>query len=234
MKESLKVSARQASLLGGLTVLFLLLFGLSGIICCVAADARGLTREMQRFAPPADTGLPEEIYPELGRHLSDYLTGKKESFQFLLEDKDGEERELFHDYELVHMADCRNLLQLARMLCICTGLLGAAGLVVLGALDSSVRYRFSLGARNGLRICCAAALLLVGWALFSFDGFFITFHRLAFRNDLWLLNPRTDLLIRLMPENLFIDLGLRGLLAAGVWVLLLTVGFARIRQKNAG
>ena len=138
MKESLKVSARQASLLGGLTVLFLLLFGLSGIICCVAADARGLTREMQRFAPPADTGLPEEIYPELGRHLSDYLTGKKESFQFLLEDKDGEERELFHDYELVHMADCRNLLQLARMLCICTGLLGAAGLVVLGALDSSV------------------------------------------------------------------------------------------------
>ena len=52
MKESLKVSARQASLLGGLTVLFLLLFGLSGIICCVAADARGLTREMQRFAPP--------------------------------------------------------------------------------------------------------------------------------------------------------------------------------------
>ena len=106
MKESLKVSARQASLLGGLTVLFLLLFGLSGIICCVAADARGLTREMQRFAPPADTGLPEEIYPELGRHLSDYLTGKKESFQFLLEDKDGEERELFHDYELVHMADC--------------------------------------------------------------------------------------------------------------------------------
>ena len=65
----------------------------------------------------------------------------------------------------------------------------------------------------------AAGLLL--WAAVSFDGLFLTFHRVAFRNDLWLLDPRTDLLIRLMPSALFMDLGLKGLgaFAAGLGML---------------
>ena len=38
----------------------------------------------------------------------------------------------------------------------------------------------------------------------NFDGLFITFHKIAFTNDLWLLNPNTDVLMALMPLPFFI------------------------------
>ena len=68
-------------------------------------------------------------------------------------------------------------------------------------------------------------------ALIDFDGLFVTFHRIAFTNDGWLLNPRTDLLIRLMPESFFIRLGLIGASWAIAGPLLLETG-ARILLKK--
>ena len=85
----------------------------------------------------------------------------------------------------------------------------------------------------GLLGVIAAGLAL--WAAVNFDGLFITFHRLAFRNDLWLLNPRTDLLIRLMPETLFIRLGLMGLavFSAGMAVVVLAMmGWSRTERRK--
>ena len=38
----------------------------------------------------------------------------------------------------------------------------------------------------------------------NFDGLFVTFHKLSFANDLWILNPNTDLLVALMPLPFFI------------------------------
>ena len=68
--------------------------------------------------------------------------------------------------------------------------------------------------------------------MLDYDRFFTAFHRLAFTNDLWLLNPRTDLLIRLMPEGLFMDLGLWGLGAAGAWLLILSFCFRLMRKTE--
>ena len=53
------------------------------------------------------------------------------------------------------------------------------------------------------------------WAIVDFDSAFTFFHRLLFTNDLWLLDPRTDLLIRICPESMFMAMGLR----VGLWSL---------------
>ena len=53
------------------------------------------------------------------------------------------------------------------------------------------------------------------WGAVDFDSLFVLFHRLSFSNSLWLLNPRTDLLIRLMPTDFFIHYA--GILA-GTWI----------------
>ena len=37
----------------------------------------------------------------------------------------------------------------------------------------------------------------------GFQAMFVGMHRLIFTNDNWLLNPATDMLIRMMPQNLF-------------------------------
>ena len=52
-------------------------------------------------------------------------------------------------------------------------------------------------------------------AAVDFDGVFRRFHGLLFSNDLWLLNPETDLMIRMLPEQFFMSVALR----AAEWML---------------
>ncbi len=60
------------------------------------------------------------------------------------------------------------------------------------------------------RIGLAALLLPLGafavWAAVDFSSAFTFFHETLFTNDLWLLNPETDLLLRLLPEQFFADI----------------------------
>ena len=50
-------------------------------------------------------------------------------------------------------------------------------------------------------------LIIVIWAAVNFEGLFYAFHRLLFRNDLWLLDPQKDLLLQLMPLPFFVSYG---------------------------
>jgi len=40
----------------------------------------------------------------------------------------------------------------------------------------------------------------------DFTSFWVSFHHLFFTNDLWLLNPETDVLIMMVPQQFFSDL----------------------------
>ena len=201
---------------------------ITGIIRGFAGSSALFLSEMERFAPPERTGLPAAEYPGMAAHIADYLAGRKEDFQYEVVLPEIGRRACFHDYELIHMADCRGLIRLDGWVCL-GSLLAAAvcALMLYRRRKEGLREAFRGGSAALWGLSMAAAGLLL-WAAVSFDGLFLTFHRLAFRNDLWLLNPRTDLLIRLMPQEMFVDLGLKGLgafgagmalmLAAGLWI----------------
>lgn len=57
------------------------------------------------------------------------------------------------------------------------------------------------------------------WAAIDFSGAFTFFHHLLFANDLWLLDPRTDLLIRICPSSMFASMGLRIGARALLWMV---------------
>jgi|GEM_PF-2453663 len=48
------------------------------------------------------------------------------------------------------------------------------------------------------------AFLLAAWAAMDFEGWFVVMHKIAFTNDLWLLDPRESLLIQMLPIDFFI------------------------------
>lgn len=222
---------------GFLLVWAVILFALAAAVYGTAGDGDLLAREMRRHAPPETTGLPETEYTGIGRMTAGYLTGREETFQYVFSDAEGRRFVCFQPHEAAHMADCRGLIGLAgRLRWI------AAAAALLSAVAGAVLRRrrdFTGGMLAGL---CGAAAVFTGitvWALADFDGLFVTFHRLAFTNDGWLLDPRTDLLIRLMPVNFFITLGTRIL----GWVLItgpVLLGTAKLfqngkaeRQRNA-
>ena len=156
---------------------------------------------MRRYAPPETTGLYPEEYEPVARMTCDYLSGKNPVFQYERELPDSAVFPLFHSYEQAHMADCRALFQLDRILCV-----ASAALLLLSAgcaLFTKDGKETARGMRWGLGMTTGDIALLAIWSVWNFDGLFITFHKLAFTNQLWLLNPRTDLLIRLMPTPFF-------------------------------
>ena len=57
-------------------------------------------------------------------------------------------------------------------------------------------------------MCLTLALL----AYTNFTKYFTLFHKIFFDNDLWILNPKTDMLINLLPEGFFSDMAVRILL----------------------
>ena len=120
----------------------------------------------------------------------------------------------FNERELTHLYDCRRLLSPTQ-----PGML--YGLLLLpGALLLLLGGRNFRRGRIGAAWAAAGMILLpivvLGvWAAKDFHAAFNFFHRLLFTNDLWLLDPRTDLLIRICPASMFANMGLRiGLYAA--------------------
>ena len=192
-----------------------ILFTVAAAVCGIAGNGGLMASEMLKNAPPETTGLPEAEYAAVGQMTADYLTGRTEVFQHTFSDAGGAIYQCFQPHEAEHMTDCRKLIRLAMAL---AGISGVAvlGILLEGILMRSQRKKIARGVILGLRSAGVAGTILLAWGLIDFDGLFTAFHRIAFTNDGWLLDPKTDLLIRLMPTGFFMTLAVRVLLwAAG-------------------
>ena len=78
----------------------------------------------------------------------------------------------------------------------------------------------------------AVSIALLVWGLVDFNSLFYTFHMIAFKNDLWLLDPRQDLLLQLMPSDFFLSYGQD--LIKNSMVILLSLPLAAYAFMRAG
>ena len=217
---------------GGIVLAWaVILFTVAAAVCGIAGNGGLLTAEMLKNAPPETTGLPEKEYGAVGKMTADYLSGRTDVFQHTFSDESGAIYQCFQPHEAEHMADCRKLIRLAEILWLGFGLLGMV-IVFEGLMMPKRRKGIARGVITGLVSAGIVGLVLLIWGLIDFDGLFTAFHRIAFTNDGWLLDPRTDLLIRLMPTSLFIRLAVRILM----WVMgaaIVTAVAARTVYKGA-
>ena len=203
---------KRSQIAGALAAVLWTVFWITAVILWIAGDGGLMGTEMLRCAPPETTGMAAAEYPGVSGMTAAYLTGWTDEFQYTVTDSAGHEVPCFRDYEASHMADCQKLIFLDRTVMILAGVTALA-LTAAGLLRGN-RERFCRGILTGLRMMGSVLAALLIWALADFDGLFVTFHRVAFPNGGWLLNPETDLLIRLMPLNFFISLGIRGAMRA--------------------
>jgi integral membrane protein (TIGR01906 family) len=154
-----------------------------------------------------DIGVTQEDLSDMTKVLLDYTTGKAESLDMQKEIQ-GQMQEVFGEREKAHMVDVKALYLGARNL----RTISLAGAVVLIVLA------FILGRGRTLRTLCRSFLwvslgfliavgALAAYAAIDFTNFWISFHHIFFAgNDLWLLDPSTDVLIQMVPEQFFSDL----------------------------
>lgn len=75
--------------------------------------------------------------------------------------------------------------------------------------------------------------VLITSILINFQQTFILMHKLIFTNKLWLMNYQTDLLIRMMPNQLFFDLGLKMIITSIILICALYgINYFLIRSES--
>lgn len=150
------------------------------------------------------------------RYFSSYGTTLAEDLT-----REGASRQLFNEREIIHLGDVRDLIHLG-VRAQQTAEVYAALFLIGSYFWQRRRYWTGITGyclwASGLALL---ALALVGLAsLVNFVELFTQFHLVSFSNDLWRLDPRTDILIRMFPEEFFFDataaLALRSAVAAVV------------------
>jgi integral membrane protein (TIGR01906 family) len=110
----------------------------------------------------------------------------------------------FNEKEILHMRDVQDLFDYARILKYVSGIIALAIMIYLSYKNENILIGKTLF--RGL-FANHIILIILGALLFTdFNKYFTIFHEIFFTNDLWLLNPQTDLMIQMLPEPFFIGM----------------------------
>lgn len=148
-------------------------------------------------------GISDAELLRVTEELLDYMSGSREDM-YIRATISGQERYVFNSREIAHMVDVRNLytsldiFQNSSLIAI-----------VLLFFTALFFYRKKLTVAMPKSYLFASAFSLISilslglFAAINFTLFWDRFHRVAFDNYLWLLDPRTDILINMVPEQFF-------------------------------
>jgi integral membrane protein (TIGR01906 family) len=158
-------------------------------------------------------GVDEGTLSQIGDMLMDYLNGARGDLT-MTATVNGAVQPVFNEREIAHMADVKGLFDLERRVKAVFAGLGLA-LLAAGLIGPGWAKRLKRAGLTGQIFWLALIAFAAIWAAIDFDGLFRRFHGILFTNDLWLLNPQTDLMIRMLPEQFFAMVAAR----AAVWML---------------
>lgn len=161
-------------------------------------------KEYTKYNVIADVQMEMDDLLNVTDEMMDYLRGERADLHVPTV-VNGQPREFFNAKEIAHMEDVQMLFLAGlslRRICIVTAVVCLAALFLMKAPVSAILPRSICGG-TGLffAIVCGLAAIIAS----DFTKYFTIFHEIFFDNDLWILNPATDLLINIVPEPFFVD-----------------------------
>jgi len=208
---------------------------LLGTVIRVEMNSAGLYQGgFETYSIEQVTGISSQQLEPIPNHLIRYFNGLESTAQMQIPMTDGSELTLFHDYELIHLDDVRKLFLLNSMVQ-SLGMLAVVLLLAWAMTCGSRATRQSVLA--GLRL--GSSLVLFGLValgmLFAtqFNAMFAGFHMLAFTNEFWLLDPRTDYLVMLFPTGFWQDVFLMAGALTGFLALCIVIATSVVERRIA-
>ncbi len=148
-------------------------------------------------------GISVEDLNAATTQLLDYIRGKEDSLDILVK-VDGTMEPMFNQREIDHMVDVKNLFQIVFLV---------RDVLFVGFVLALLFFVYKKDYRDLYLIKDIMLYGMLGiffvmsfiglYAIIDFNSFWIQFHELIFTNDLWLLDPKTDRLIMMVPEEFF-------------------------------
>jgi len=168
---------------------------------------------------------PEHLH-DVTRHMIRHMQGREDDIQ-ILTIVGGEERYFFSPIEIRHMDDVQvlfrwglglyNVLLALFILSLAVYLIWGRKIWARDYLSKLFRTWRTAAFAFALGLIVLAVAIAVNW-----HRAFIIFHEIFFNNDYWILDPRVDLLINIVPYPFFIAVTafIGGFLAFGLAVLI--------------
>lgn len=125
----------------------------------------------------------------------------------------------------IHFQDVKRIFVFIDFLLVVTGIISATGIWVK---TKNRDFYFLKPAAVALAIFTVVPL--IAFAI-DFNGTFILFHKLFFRNNYWIFDPRTDPVITILPETFFLHAALLilGIIVLGIITLIMI--YKKNKQK---
>lgn len=195
----------------------------------------------EKYNVTSEARMEMEEVLKVSNQLIRYLKEPNETLENFQAVVDGREREFFSQREILHMADVKVLFQYGiRLRRICIAILILLLVILLVSKQPFLKTLLHCILGTFLTFLIGLGILTLVIAN-NFSQSFLLFHKLFFHNDLWLLNPEEDWMIRLLPEGFFMDMAyvivaiftisLFAVLAVCVIGLILYVKKAKKRQE---
>lgn len=186
-------------------VIALPVFLILGNILDVASDRAFYASEFEKYRIRDVTRLDDAQLMTVADHFINYLRDPAAKLDIEVT-INGARRPLFNQKEISHMVDVQNLFQLAKN----ARLVAGAILLLVPLLGVGLGGGAFLPRLGTLLVAGGIATVgILGLAgllsLVDFTEAWTQFHLIAFSNDNWLLDPRTDYLIMLYPEGFWFD-----------------------------
>ena len=170
---------------------------------------------------PLDMELEDVM--NVTEYMMAYLRGQEQELS-IVTTVEGKKQDFFNEQDRFHMEEVKGLflggLKLMRISFV-------IGLVLLGWIGWKTERRYGIVSKAvliALGLFAAVAILLGSFCYVNFTKIFEIFHEIFFDNDLWLFDPATDYMIRMLPEGFFFDMVVRIGGCFGIFFVLLLLG----------
>lgn len=190
--------------------------------------------EYRKYDRPAAIGMSEDDLMRTTQALLEYVTGRRPDLK-VEATVGGVRRKVFDQRELEHMVDVRALFvkgfALRRQM-----IFAALGLLVVLVLVARRRTLSSLaGGFIGVGLATLAVIVvLVIMFNLNFTWFWDGLHYIFFSNNLWQLDPSSEIMINMFPEEFFYDTAIRVVgIFVGAMAVLGGAGWLYLRSLRA-
>ena len=190
-------------------------------------------KEYQKYEVTKDLDMSIDHVMYVTEHMMNYLIGKEEKLS-VVTTVEGKEQDFFNERDRLHMRDVRNLFLGGIKVGIACLLISV---IILGTFIKKEKNWKKLFLRT--YTMALVVWLLIGILLgiaFSVDftTCFTIFHKIFFTNNLWIFDPATDFMIRMLPEGFFSDMVIRIAEAFGTVLVVSWIVLFLLCKKSTG
>lgn len=161
-------------------------------------------REYEKYQVLDDVKMEMEDVLYVTDEMMDYLIDRRKDLvvETLV---DGQTREFFNEREKLHMEDVKKLFLQGLFLRKIAFAIFLVSVVLLICIKADLKRIIPRGIITATILFAITASVSAIIIANNFTELFLQFHYLFFDNDLWILNPETDLMINILPEGFFFD-----------------------------